>query len=416
MKQKSAKASQPLPGAEKHPDATGSFPIVGKVGITGRIQAEEAQKVLAAIVECSADAILSKDLAGNILSWNEGAERLFGYAPEEVLGQTIYRLIPEKNRTDEAEILRKVMNGERVYSYETARLRKDGSVVEISLSASPVRDALGRIIGASTIARDISDRKKAEAALREAKDRLAGQADEAERLVAKRTEELTETNKHLEAFVYSIAHDLRAPLRAMQGFSTLLLQEYAPVLDERGRDFAQRIKKSAQFMDALLEDLLVFSRISQQRVELVPVALKAIVPTALAQLEREIREANAVVESSGDWPNVMAHEATLAQVLGNLISNAVKFVPPGVSPVVRLWVETHGDMIRVWVADNGIGIAAKHHEQIFQLFSRLGGESYPGTGLGLAIVQKGIERMRGRVGVESNAGAGSRFWFELGKG
>jgi PAS domain S-box-containing protein len=416
MKQKSAKASQPLPGTEKHPDATGSFPIVGKVGITGRIQAEEAQKVLAAIVECSADAILSKDLAGNILSWNEGAERLFGYAPEEVLGQTIYRLIPEKNRTDEAEILRKVMNGERVYSYETARLRKDGSVVEISLSASPVRDALGRIIGASTIARDISDRKKAEAALREAKDRLAGQADEAERLVAKRTEELTETNKHLEAFVYSIAHDLRAPLRAMQGFSTLLLQEYAPVLDERGRDFARRIKKSAQFMDALLEDLLVFSRISQQRVELVPVALKAIVPTALAQLEREIREANAVVESSGDWPNVMAHEATLAQVLGNLISNALKFVQPGIPPVVRLWAEPRGEMIRVWVADNGIGIEPKHHRQIFQLFTRLGGEAFPGTGLGLAIVQKGIERMRGRVGVESAAGAGSRFWFELGKG
>jgi two-component system CheB/CheR fusion protein len=389
--------------------------LLGISDITGRLVAEEAQKVLASIVECSADAILSKDLDGKILSWNEGAVRLFGYTAEEVVGQPIYRLIPEENRSDEAEILGRVTRGERVFHYETARRRKDGTVVEISLSASPIRDASDRIIGASTIARDIGERKKADAALREAKERLAGQAVELERLVAERTGELTDVNKHLEAFVYTIAHDLRAPLRAMQGFSTLLLEESGPALGERGRDFAGRICKSAQFMDALLRDLLAFSRVSQQRVELRPVALHSVVQTALSRLEGEIREKQAVVDDSGTWPAVLAHEVTLTQVMVNLIGNALKFIAPEVVPMLRLRAEESGDYVRVWVEDNGIGIALPHHEQIFRLFTRLGGEAYPGTGLGLAIVQKGIERMGGRVGLESTLGAGSRFWFELRK-
>jgi len=214
-------------------------------------------------------------------------------------------------------------------------------------------------------------------------------------------ERIVGINKQLEAFVYSIAHDLRAPLRSMQGFSAMLVKEAGTALNEAGRDYADRISTSAQFMDAMLRDLLVFSRISQQRVELTSVNLKTVVESVLSSLQKDIQEKNARVESSGPWPAVLAHEPTLAQVLFNLVSNALKFVTPDVPPLVRLRAEAQAEFIRVWVEDNGPGIAPDHQGQIFQLFTRLNNEKYQGTGIGLTIVQKGVERMSGRVGVES---------------
>jgi len=262
---------------------------------------------------------------------------------------------------------------------------------------------------------EISERKQAEEALRRAQAQLSDRAGELEGLVATRTSELTAMNEQLEAFVYSIAHDLRAPLRAMQGFSTMLVEEAGAALNETGRDYANRISKSAQFMDALLMDLLAFSRISQQRVELTSVDLTTVVETVLSQLQNDIQEKKARVESSGPWPVVRAHEPTLAQVLFNLVSNALKFVAPGVPPLLRLRAEERAGFIRVWVEDNGPGIAPEHQGEIFRLFARLLGEKHAGTGIGLAIVQKGVERMGGQVGVEYASGQGGRFWFELRK-
>jgi signal transduction histidine kinase len=248
--------------------------------------------------------------------------------------------------------------------------------------------------------REIAERTKAVEALRDARARLADHAGQLEGLVA---------------FVYSIAHDLRAPLRSMQGFSALLVVDAGSTLSETGRDYANRIDKAAQFMDALLSDLLAFSRISQQHVELASVKLNTVVASVLSRLQKDILEKKARVENSGPWPTVLAHEPTLVQVLANLLGNALKFVVKGVPPLVRLRAEERAEFIRVYVEDNGPGIAPEHQEQIFRLFTRLDGEKYPGTGLGLTIVQKGVERMGGRVGVESTLGHGSRFWFELRK-
>lgn len=260
---------------------------------------------------------------------------------------------------------------------------------------------------------EISDRKQAEEALQLAQALLLDRAGQLEGLVAQRTEELMATNKQLEAFVYTIAHDLRAPLRSMRGFSELLAAEVGTTLSPAGQDYTNRINKSAAFMDELLRDLLDFSRIAQQHVELTPVNLTGVVADALARLQNDIQEKHARVESIGPWPVVLAHEPTLAQVLFNLLSNALKFVAPGVPPVLRLRASTQGGFVRVWVEDNGPGIAPDHQAQIFQLFTRLEGDRHPGTGIGLAIVQKGVERMGGRAGVESTLGEGSRFWFEL---
>ena len=262
---------------------------------------------------------------------------------------------------------------------------------------------------------EIAERKKAQQALLQAQELLADRAAQLEHAVEQRTRELIATNKQMEAFVYSIAHDLRAPLRSMQGFSTMLVEDEESVLSKAGKDYAGRIIHSAQQMDQLLRDLLAFSRIAQHSVELTSVDLGEVIATNVSQLESEIKEKAACVEALGPWPHVVAHEPTVTQVLTNLMTNALKFAVPGVPPRVRLWTEEKGEFIRVWVEDNGIGISPDHQHQIFKLFTRLHGEQYPGTGVGLAIVEKGIERMGGRVGVESRAGSGARFWFELRK-
>ena len=269
---------------------------------------------------------------------------------------------------------------------------------------------------------DITARRRSEAALknsakalRESREEIRQHARILEHLVAARTVQLNNTNKQLEALVYSIAHDLRAPLRSMQGYATLLCGDAGTVLSDSSRDFVQRIDQSTQFMDALLSDLLAFSQISQEPMPLTAVNLETVVGSVLSRLQKEIQDMNACVECSGPWPVVLAHESTLSKVLFNLTSNALKFLRPGVSPLLRLGAEEKTGFIRVWVEDNGVGIEPDYHEQIFRLFIRLQRGKYPGTGAGLAMVQKGVERMGGRVGVESTPGQGSRFWIELAK-
>jgi signal transduction histidine kinase len=262
---------------------------------------------------------------------------------------------------------------------------------------------------------DLVERIRTEQLLQHAQEELQERAAALEKRVAERTAELTATNRQLEAFVYSVAHDLRAPLRAMQGFSELLIEAAGPDLNETARGYAARIDKAAQFMDALVCDLLAFSRIAQRRVELTAVGLQGVVEHVLTRLQPDIAEKHACVTSPGPWPQVLAHEPTLEQVLFNLASNALKFSRPGVAPLLQVRAEEREDFIRVWVEDNGVGIAPEHRDQIFRLFMRLHGEKYAGTGIGLAIVQKGLERMGGRVGVCSGADHGSSFWFELRK-
>lgn len=269
---------------------------------------------------------------------------------------------------------------------------------------------------------EISERKQAVEALGQAREELADRALQLERLVDERTAELKASNQQLEAFVYSMAHDLRAPLRAMQGFAAMLVKETRAGLSEQGKDFALRISDSAKFMDTMLQDLLDFSRISQERVELGPVPLLPAIESVVTHFQMEIQEKKATLENLGPWPTVMAHEPTLLQVLINLVSNALKFTKPGLPPRIRLSTRSTREhpqtnqknrTVRIQVEDNGIGIALDHQEQIFRLFHRLAGKEFEGTGIGLAILQKGVERMKGEVGVESTPGQGSCFWIAL---
>lgn len=277
-----------------------------------------------------------------------------------------------------------------------------GRVHEPSESELRLFDVLARQ------AADLIERRQNEETLRE-------HAARTEKAVAERTAELSASNQQLESFVYSIAHDLRGPLRSMQGFSEVLLEEAEGKLSAEALDCARRINRSAVFMDALLRDLLVFSRLSQQQIALEPVDLAPVVEAAVARFETEIRERGATVDSAGPWPKAIAHEPMVGQILYNLLSNALKFVAPGRPPLLRLVAEEREGFIRVAVIDNGVGIAREYQEQIFRLFTRLHGDRFQGTGIGLTIVQKGAERMGGRAGVESEPGQGSRFWFEMRK-
>lgn len=242
-------------------------------------------------------------------------------------------------------------------------------------------------------------------------EQVEGQAGELERQVGLRTAELEAANSELESFAYSVSHDLRAPLRAVHGFADALAEDYHDQFDAEGREYLAALSASADRMDRLIEDLLAYSRLSRVELSPQPVQLEAAVAEALMFLPADVRSYVAVEKP---LPSVLGHRPTLVQVLLNLLGNAVKFVPPEVTPSICLRSELRGDWARVWVEDNGIGIELEHQERIFRVFERLHGvEAYPGTGIGLAIVRRGLERMGGRSGVESEPGHGSRFWIEL---
>jgi PAS domain S-box-containing protein len=486
---------------------------------------------LAAIVESSDDAIITKNLDGIITSWNKSAQRLFGYTADEVIGKSVSILIPPDRQNEEPEILSRLRQGLRIDHYETIRQRKDGTLFHISLTVSPLKNANGQIVGASKIARDITEQKRAGKALRESEERfrtvvdnisqlawtatdlgmvtwynrrwydytgttfdqmkgrgwesvhhpdhvarvvakleesfrngfewedtfplrgkdgkyrwflsraipvrdadgmikswfgtntditesleareaLAKSHEELETRVAERTISLTEAIAQMEEFSYSVSHDLRAPVRAMQGYAQATLEDYGQMLDERGREFLHHIVRSGERLDRLVKDLLTYSRIARSDLKLQPVSLDTLVKDIVSHYP-EMQEPRAEIAMRGKLRSVIAHEPSLTQAISNLLDNAVKFVAPGVKPEVELHTEQHESHIRLWVRDNGIGIKPEHRGRLFGLFERIHKtKEFSGTGIGLAIVRKSVERMGGKVGMESN-GEGSKFWIEL---
>jgi signal transduction histidine kinase len=260
------------------------------------------------------------------------------------------------------------------------------------------RDELGRLAGAfDSMVHHV----------REAQERL-------EERVRARTAELQERNADLEAFAYSLAHDLRAPLRAMEGFSQALREDYGSRLDDKGLRYTQVIADAAATMGRMIQDLLAYSRLAREELPLGRLEVPPIVRRAAEQVAVDVTDRGAQVTIDDELPEVVGHPSTLVQVFANLIANGIKFVPSGRTPTVRVRGERGNGSVRIWVEDNGIGILPEHRERIFGVFERLHQvEEFPGTGIGLAIVKKGVERMGGQVGVDSNPGEGSRFWVQL---
>ena len=346
--------------------------------------------------------IFSMDTGGHITSWNVGAERIKGYSAEEVAGKHFSMFYTEEDRRSGLpdQILQAAAE-QGHFEAEGWRVRKDGRRFWASIVVTALRDEEGVLYGFSKVTRDMSDRK---ALLEE----LKRHADELEI----RVQEREQSNAELEAFAYSVSHDLRAPLRAIVGFAEALQEDCAKELNQQGREYLDEIIKAAARMNSLVQDLLEYGRISRVNLQPAPVNLKDAVANAMRQLGNDYSDSIDVQVAPGLW--VLAHEQALAQVIFNLLSNAVKFHRKGVSPEVHLLAAAHNGSVRLSVIDNGIGIAPQHRERIWQVFERLHDrETYPGTGIGLAIVKRAIARMGGMCGVESEVGKGSTFWIEL---
>ena len=272
-------------------------------------------------------------------------------------------------------------------------------------------EALGSQVG------QFIERKEAEAALARTEERLREQlerhAESLEQTVAERTGRLRETVGELEAFSYSISHDLRAPLRAMQNYASILQSDEAPRLSVEGKTYIDRIISAANRLDRLIQDVLKYSRVGRLDTPLATVDLEKLLREIIEQYP-SFQKPRAEIELQTPLLSVVANEAALTQCISNILGNAVKFVAAGVIPRIRIWSQTEDSQVRLNIADNGIGIAENHRDRIFRIFERVHGESiYEGTGIGLAIAKKAIERMGGEIGVVSELGRGSIFWIRL---
>lgn len=361
----------------------------------------ETDESLKLLVDSVLDyAIYMLDPDGNVISWNTGAQRMKGWTSREILGRHVSVFHPADSVAagrPQAEL--KVAREQGVFREEARRQRKDGSEFFADITLTALYGKNGELRGFAKVTRDITARKLAE------------------RQMADQNKALQSANAELQSFAYSVAHDLRAPLRAMRGFSQALMQDYGTRLDETGLDYLHRIAAAAVRMDDLIEDLLSYARIGQEEVALKAVSLNVVAEVAKDQVSALTRETGGTIVVEDSLPVVRGNLTVLVQVLVNLLSNGLKFTEPGVAPVIRVWSEHDGDVVRTWVEDNGIGIAPEHHARVFEVFQRLHSVGqYEGTGIGLAAVRKGIERIGGKVGVESQLGKGSRFWFDLAKG
>lgn len=375
--------------------------------IAARARGEATQQRLQAIVDGAPAMIYLKDSDGRYQLVNRAAVVRLGRTPEEVLGKTDEELfgaaVAKGLATNDAIVWRErrdcVFAEDIPFEGRQRHFRADKFLL-------PSRDGQpdGLLCGIST---DITDLLDAQGAVRHANEVL-------EERVQSRTNDLADANAELQAFAHTVAHDLRAPLRNIQGFAEALREDEAEHLSAEGQLYASRISLGVARMDQLITDLLEYSRLGRARVQAQPVQLASAVEQVLAQLAGEIASAHASVRVDQDLPAVLAHPSTLVQVLANLVGNAVKFVAPGRQPEVHVHAQVQGGRVRLLVDDNGIGIAPQHRERVFQVFERLHGqEKFPGTGIGLAIVRRGIERMGGTVAIENSPAGGTRFVLDL---
>jgi PAS domain S-box-containing protein len=379
--------------------------------ITERKRTEETVVRLASIVESSEDAIFSKTLDGVITSWNEGAERLYGYSAAEAMGRSVSMLI-QPGRTEELSlILGRLRRGEHIQHFETTRLKKGGEQIDVSLTISPIKNISGAIIGASTIARDITERKRAEEQIHRLNETL-------EQRVAERTAQLQAANKELEAFSYSVSHDLRAPLRHINGFSQALLEDYADKLDEVGKSYLQEVRGASKEMAQLIDDMLQLAHVTRSEMRREVVNLSEMAHAVVAELRKGDTERTVAINVE-EGLSTHGDKRLLRIMLINLLGNAWKFTSKREQPEIAFGQEQFSQEQKdgepvYFVRDNGAGFDMTYVNKLFGAFQRLhtAGE-FEGTGIGLATVQRIINRHGGRVWAEGAVNEGATFYFTL---
>jgi PAS domain S-box-containing protein len=383
--------------------------------ITERWQAEEnlrkEREFTDAIVQSLPGIFYLFDRHGKTIYWNRTLEQVTGYSREQIAAMTVKDFIAEELRE---EVVRKIegvlQRGQG--SMEADLQRKDGGRVPYFFTGQRVELDRGTCVVGMGV--DITERRRSEEALRQARDELSRHARDLERLVKERTAHLEQSLGSLEGILYHVAHDLRAPLRAMHGFTSILLKEYAPHFDATGEEYTRRISEAAGRMDRLICDLLEYGRLAHVPLPLGAINLQEPLRRVLGDLQAEIQAKHADIEVEMPLPVVWANGSALEAILSNLLSNALKFVRPGAKPRIRVAAKETQETVHLSVEDNGMGIDPKYQDRVFRVFERLHNtDQYPGTGIGLAIVHKAAQRLNATVGLQSTLGQGSTFWVDL---
>ncbi len=407
FRSKSGKEVWTLMAARPRYDAQGKFSGVLDMltDITDRRQAEQILRESEAMLRMGQDAgrigTFDWDIQAGWAHCSEAFFKVFGLPyGEAVLKRTEWeKYLHPEDRPAVLEHLARALEGKEPCTTEYRIIRPDGQVRWIHYAGQLIPGPDGRPARMNGTITDITDSKLRQQQL--------------EKIVAERTARLRDMIGELEIFSYSIAHDMRAPLRAMQGLSKAVLEDYAHLLPEQGREYLQRIAESSNRLDRQILDVLKYSLLVRGELPMESVDVGHLIDEIITS-SPDIRSAREAIQVQSPLPPVHANRAALSQVVSNLLTNAIKFVPPGRPPKVRIWAEPNGSTVRLWFKDNGIGIPRKSLHKIFGIFQRLHSpDLYDGTGIGLAIVKKATERMGGQVGVESDPGQGSRFWISL---
>jgi two-component system sensor histidine kinase/response regulator len=381
----------------------GEYKLDGAIfDMTERKRAEDARLKLGAIVESAPDAIIGTDLEDRVTSWNLGAENLYGFPAEEALGRVFAFHLPPDRARERAELVARVAEGEALRNFETVRARKDGTLVDISLTISPIQDASGTLVGFATIAQDITERKRTE----EERERLLHELED-------QNERLRELDRLKDEFVALVSHELRTPLTSIRGYLELVLEGEAGDLTDDQRQFLGVVERNAHRLLALVGDLLFLAQIEAGRLSLEVGAVDlAAIAAESVETARPIAEEKGITLTlaTGPLALVAGDRARLAQLLDNLISNGVKFTPAGGRVDVR--VRGQRGQALVEVRDTGMGIPSEEQVHLFERFFRTAQateQAIPGTGLGLAISKAIVHGHGGQITVASAEGSGTTF-------
>ena len=336
---------------------------------------------------------------------------LLGSTLEEFVGKELWEIGLLKDQHAGEEMFR-VLRKKNFICYKELPLQSStGRTREVEVEANLYQEGTHLVIQCNV--RDITARKQVEQELFAAKDEISRQAAELRQKVAEHTAQLRQTIAEMESFSFSVSHDMSSPLSAMRGFAEILLQDHSTQLDADGIKYLEKIDVAANRLDTLIQEVLAYTMVLGGEVKIEAVDLDSLVRQVI-ETYPQLQTGQVEIQIEGALPKVMGTEVGLVQCLSNLLTNAVKFIVPGAKPRVKIRAQAMGADVRLWVEDNGIGIAPKDQVRIFQMFARIDHPTaYEGTGLGLTIVRKAVERMGGRMGVESEVGQGSKFWIQL---
>ncbi len=391
--------------------------------LEARKEAEKSVSLLAAIVTSSSDAIIGKNLDGTVTSWNAGAERIFGYSSDEMIGTSIFRLVPPDRRQEEQAIIDRVRRGEKVVPFETLRVAKDGHSINVSVAVSPIKDQEGKIVGASKVARDITERKqqeeKIQATLNELRNReesLSRERDRAKTLAY----EADAANRAKSEFLAMMSHEIRTPMNGILGMTELLLKSG---LNSRQVEFAGAVSQSAQSLMHVIDDVLDFSKIEAGKLSIVreKFSIRAVLDSVLEVVSHRSAEKQLrllCIVSHQVPLQLKSDPLRIRQILLNLISNAINFTQEG-EVIIRVSLASAANgpiRLRIEVTDTGVGLSQEAMERLFKPFVQVdqsASRRFGGTGLGLAISSRLATLLHGEIGVQSTVGSGSTFWCEL---